>query len=42
MSLKHLKMSSSTSLDKFWSYQDLIYNFRTEICGTGSRSEDVY
>ena len=29
-------------LDKFWSHQDLIYNFRDKICGTGSRSEVVY
>jgi len=29
-------------LDKFWSHQDLIYYFRAEICGTGSRSEVVY
>ena len=29
-------------LDKFWSHQDLIYNFRAEICGTGSRSKVVY
>jgi len=29
-------------LDKFWSNQELIYNFRAEICGTGSRSEVVY
>ena len=28
-------------LDKFWSNQELIYNFRAEICGTGSRSEVV-
>ena len=29
-------------LDKCWSRQDLIYNFRAEICGTGSRNEVVY
>jgi len=29
-------------LDKLWSNQELIYNFRVEICGTGSRSEVVY
>ena len=28
-------------LGKFWSHHDLIYNFRAEICGTGSRSEVV-
>ena len=28
--------------DKFWSHQDLIYNFRAEICRTGSQSEIVY
>jgi len=29
-------------LDKFWSIQELIHNFRAEICGTRSRSEVVY
>jgi len=28
-------------LDTFWSNQDLVYNFKTEISGTGSRSEVV-
>jgi len=27
-----------STLDKFWQYQDLIYDFKTEISGTGSRS----
>jgi len=26
-------------LDKFWQNQDIVYNFRAEIEGTGSRSE---
>ena len=25
-------------LDKFWQHQDLIYDFKAEISGTGSRS----
>ena len=29
-------------LDKFWANQELMYNFRSEIHGTGSRSEVVY
>jgi len=29
-------------LDKFWSNQELIYNFCAEICGTGSQSEVAY
>jgi len=28
-----------TRLDGFWLNQDIIYNFRSEIHGTGSRSE---
>ena len=28
-------------LDTFWSNQDLVYNFKAEISGTGSRSEVV-
>ena len=28
-------------LDKFWANQKLMYNFRSEIHGTGSRSEVV-
>jgi len=27
-----------TRLDKFWQHQDVIYDFRAEIHGTGSRS----
>ena len=27
--------------DTFWSNQDLVYNFKAEISGTGSRSEVV-
>jgi len=26
-------------LDKFWSNQEIIYDYRAEIQGTGSRSE---
>jgi len=26
-------------LDKFWQNQDIVYNFRAEIEGTGSQSE---
>ena len=26
-------------LDKFWKNQEIIYNFRAEIYGTGNRSE---
>jgi len=29
-------------LDKLWANQELMYNFRSEIHGTGSRSEIVY
>jgi len=29
-------------LDKFWANQELVYNFRSETHGTGSRSEVVY
>ena len=28
-------------LDTFWSNQNLVYNFKAEISGTGSRSEVV-
>ena len=28
-----------TRLDRFWLNQDIIYNFHSEIHGTGSRSE---
>ena len=28
--------------NKFWSNQELVYNFRAEIYGTGSRSKVVY
>jgi len=28
-----------TRLDKFWHSQDIIYNFRAQLQGTGSRSE---
>jgi len=30
---------SVNSLDKFWKYQELMYNYRSELHGTGSRSE---
>ena len=26
-------------LDKFWHSQDIVYNFRAQLHGTGSRSE---
>jgi len=29
-------------LDKFWHNQDIIYNFRAQLQGTGSRSECLY
>jgi len=29
-------------LDKFWHNQDIIYNFRAQLQGTGSRSESLY
>ena len=28
--------------DKFWSNQELLYNLRAEICGTGSGNKVVY
>jgi len=31
-----------TRLDKFWHNQDIIYNFRAQLQGTGSRSEFSY
>ena len=30
-----------TRLNRFWLNQDIIYNFRSEIHGTGSRSEII-
>jgi len=29
-------------LDKLWNNQDIIYNFRAQLQGTGSRSECLY
>jgi len=29
-------------LDKFWHTQDIIYDFRAQLQGTGSRSEVLY
>ena len=29
-------------LDKFWHNQDIIYNFKAQLQGTGSRSECLY
>ena len=29
-------------LDKFWSNQDIIYDYQAEIHGTGNRSEEWY
>ena len=31
-----------TRLDKFWHNQDIIYNFRAQLQGTGSRSQFLY
>jgi len=31
-----------TRLDKFWHNQDIIYNFRAQLQGIGSRSEFSY
>jgi len=28
-------------LDKFWQNQDVIYNFKAQLHGTGSRSESM-
>jgi len=40
-------MSDSTDifknrLDSFWESQDIIYDFRAQLYGTGSRSKDTY
>jgi len=32
------KSSSGKYLDKFWSNQDLMYDYKTELTGIGSRS----
>jgi len=29
-------------LDKFWHNQDIVYNFKAQLQGTGSRSECLY
>ena len=34
--LTHLKLYR---LDKFWHSQDIVYDFRAQLQGTGSRSE---
>jgi len=31
-----------TKLDKFWHNQDIIYNFRAQLQGTGSRNEVIH
>jgi len=31
--------SFKSRLDKFWKHQELMYNYRSELHGTGSRSE---
>jgi len=31
-----------TRLDKFWHNQDIMYNFRAQLQGTGSRSQVLY
>ena len=43
-----MKLSANTTntfkarLDKFWHNQDIIYNFRAPLQGTGSRSECLH
>jgi len=44
MKLTHVVIAESPNsfkswLDNYWRNQDIIYNFRSEIAGTGSRSE---
>ena len=29
-------------LDQYWQHQDIIYDFRSQIDGTGSRSSEVF
>ena len=33
-----IQLTCKSRLDKFWQHQDLIYDFKAEISGTGSRS----
>jgi len=35
---KSLHITFKTRLDKFWSNQDVLYNFKAPFLGTGSRS----
>jgi len=47
-SLPNWVVSANTSdtfkarLDKFWYNQDIVYDFRAQLLGTGSRSEVLY
>jgi len=34
--------TSKARLDKFWHNQDVVYDFKAQLQGTGSRSEWVY
>jgi len=36
------RLDKKTRLDKFWHNQDVIYNFKAQLQGTGSRSECLY
>ena len=29
-------------LDKFWEHQQVVFNFKAELTGTGNRSEYIY
>ena len=33
-----IQLTFKSKLDKFWQHQPIIYNFKAEILGTGSRS----
>jgi len=33
---------SKARLDKFWHNQDVVYDFKAQLQGTGSRSECLY
>jgi len=35
-------MITKSKTDKFWHYQDIIYNFKAQLHGTESRSEVTY
>ena len=47
-SLRNWVVSANTTdtfkarLDKFWHNQDIVYDFRAQLQGTGSRSEVLY